>query len=87
MTRVLLDTSVLIAEDDPGAVEAAISVASLAEPWMTPPPRALVLRNVSGNPSSSCIQSHINVSTSVHAGLVTQLMPCTASPEAARSHA
>jgi hypothetical protein len=61
------------------------SVASLAEPWMTPPPVALVLRNASGRPSSSCIQSIINVSTSVQAGLVTQLMPCTPRPAAASS--
>jgi toxin FitB len=31
VTQVLLDTSVLIAADDPGPVEAAISAASLAE--------------------------------------------------------
>jgi hypothetical protein len=61
------------------------SVASLAEPWMTPPPATLVLRNFSGSPSNSCIQSIIRVSTSVQAGLVTQLIPCTPRPEAARS--
>ncbi len=61
------------------------SVASLAEPWITPPPVALVLRNLAGRPNSSCIQSIISVSTSVQAGLVTQLMPCTPSPAAASS--
>ena len=61
------------------------NVASLADPWITPPPLGLVERNCSGNPSSSCIQSTINVSTSVHAGPVTQLMPCTPSPAVSRS--
>ena len=41
--------------------------------------------SVSGRPSSSCIQSTISVSTSVHAGLVTQLMPCTPRPAVSRS--
>jgi hypothetical protein len=53
----------------------ATSVASLAVPWITPPPLSLVEWNRSGRPSSSSIQSSINVSTSVHAGEVTQLMP------------
>src|SRR4029078_6934651 len=61
------------------------SVASLAEPWMTPAPVSLVERNCSGSASNSCIQSTINVSTSVHAGLVTQLMPCTPRPAVTRS--
>ena len=61
------------------------SVASLADPWMTPPPCSLVDRNRSGRPSRSTIQSIINVSTSVHAGLVTQLMPCTPRPAEASS--
>ena len=63
------------------AARIAANVASLADPWITPPPVALVERNVSGRPSSSCIQSTISVSTSVHAGLVTQLMPCTPRPD------
>ena len=58
----------------------ATSVASLAEPWMTPPPVGLVERKWSGRSSSSAIQSSISVSSSVHAGDVTQLMPCTPSP-------
>ena len=58
----------------------ATSVASLAVPWITPPPVSLVDRNASGRSSSSCIQSSISVSTSVHAGEVTQLIPCTPSP-------
>ena len=61
------------------------SVASLADPWITPPPLALVERKHSGSPSSSCIQSTIKVSISVHAGLVTQLMPCTPRPAVRRS--
>ena len=42
-------------------------------------------RKRSGSASSSCIQSSINVSTSVHAGDVIQLMPWTPSPAAASS--
>ena len=56
-----------------------------ADPWMTPPPVRSSKRNRSGRPSSSCIQSSISVSTSVHAGLVTQLMPCTPRPAVTRS--
>ncbi|MEZ5251779.1 MAG: hypothetical protein R2713_22005 [Ilumatobacteraceae bacterium] len=62
-----------------------MSVASLAEPWITPPPEELREWNRSGRPSSSIIQSIISVSTSVHAGLVTQLMPCTPRPADASS--
>ena len=62
----------------------ATSVASLAEPWITPPPSP-VERNRAGSASSSCIQSSISVSTSVHAGDVTQLIPWTPSPAAASS--
>ena len=62
----------------------ATSVASLAEPWITPPPSPLD-RNRSGSASSSCIQSSISVSTSVHAGDVIQLMPWIPSPDAANS--
>ena len=58
----------------------ATSVASLAVPWITPPPVVLVDRNRSGRSSSSCIQSSISVSTSVHAGDVTQLIPWTPRP-------
>ncbi len=58
----------------------ATSVASLAEPWMTPPPVALVERNAAGRSSNSAIQSSISVSSSVQAGEVTQLMPCTPRP-------
>ena len=39
----------------------------------------------SGRPSSSAIQSSISVSSSVHAGDVTQLMPCTPRPAASSS--
>ena len=63
----------------------ATSVASLAEPWITPPPAALSERKRSGRSSSSTIQSSISVSSSVHAGDVTQLMPCTPSPAASSS--
>ena len=63
----------------------ATSVASLAEPWITPPPPALVEWKRAGRPSSSTIQSSISVSSSVHAGPVTQLMPCTPSPAASSS--
>ena len=62
------------------AARIATSTASLAEPWITPPPCSLVERNRSGRSSSSIIQSSISVSSSVHAGEVTQLMPCTPSP-------
>ena len=58
----------------------ATNVASLAVPWITPPPLSLRESNRSGNASSSRIQSSISVSTSVHAGEVTQLMPWTPSP-------
>ena len=46
---------------------------------MTPPP-APSDRNRSGRPSSSTIQSRTWVSSSVHAGLVAQSIPCTPSP-------
>ena len=45
----------------------------------------LVERKRSGRPSSSSIQSSTSVSSSVHAGPVTQLMPCTPSPAASSS--
>ena len=41
--------------------------------------------SASGRSSSSTIQSSISVSSSVHAGDVTQLMPCTPSPAASSS--
>ena len=63
----------------------ATSTASLAEPWITPPPCSLVPRNVSGRPSSSTIQSSISASSSVQAGDVIQLMPCTPSPAVSSS--
>ncbi len=62
------------------AARTATRVASLAVPWITPPPVALSERNRSGRPSSSCIQSITSVSSSVHAGDVTQLIPWTPSP-------
>ena len=58
----------------------ATSVASLAVPWMTPPPVSLVLRNRSGRSSNSAIQSTTRSSNSVQAGDVTQLIPLTPSP-------
>ena len=67
------------------AARIAVSVASLAEPWMTPPPVALSERKRSGRPSSSTIQSSTSVSSSVHAGDVTQLIPWTPSPAASSS--
>ncbi len=60
-------------------------MASLAEPWITPPPVGSVERKRTGSASSSCIQSSINVSTSVHAGDVIQLMPWTPNPAAVSS--
>ena len=60
-------------------------MASLADPWITPPPDGLSERNRSGRSSSSAIQSSISVSTSVQAGDVTQLMPCTPSPAVSSS--
>ena len=56
----------------------ATSAASLAVPWITPPPSSE--RKRAGRPSSSCIQSSTSVSSSVHAGDVTQLIPCTPRP-------
>ncbi len=67
------------------AEQIATRTASLADPWITPPPLALVEANRSGRPSSSTIQSSTNVSSSVHAGDVTQLMPCTPKPAASSS--
>ena len=67
------------------AARIATSVASLAEPWITPPPSGLSLRKRSGRPSSSTIQSSTSDSSSVQAGDVTQLMPCTPSPAASSS--
>ena len=66
------------------AARMAHSVASEAEPWITPPPTP-VERNRSGRPSRSTIQSIISVSSSVQAGLVAHDMPLTPSPDAARS--
>src|SRR5579862_5671541 len=51
---------------------------------MTPPP-ALVERNFSGKPSIPTSQSMTCVSSSVHAGLVDQSIPCTPKPEDSRS--
>src|SRR5271169_5715243 len=51
---------------------------------MTPPP-VLDERNFSGNPSMGTSQSSTCVSSSVHAGLVDQSMPCTPRPEERRS--
>ena len=66
------------------AARMAHSVALDALSWMTPPP-APVLRKRSGSPSSSTIQSSTTCSTSVHAGLVAQSMPCTPRPAEASS--
>src|SRR5271163_4301539 len=51
---------------------------------MTPPPE-FDDRNFSGNPSIDTSQSRTCVSSSVHAGLVDQSMPCTPNPEERRS--
>jgi hypothetical protein len=62
------------------AESTATSVASLAVPWITPPPASLVLWKRAGRSSSSAIQSTTRSSSSVHAGEVTQLNPLTPSP-------
>src|SRR5438270_8116155 len=51
---------------------------------MTPPPLADD-RNFSGSPSIVTSQSITWVSSSVHAGLVDQSIPCTPSPDETRS--
>src|SRR5215472_17651484 len=51
---------------------------------MTPPP-VLDDKNLSGKPSIPTSQSITCVSSSVHAGLVDQSIPCTPNPEDRRS--
>ena len=63
----------------------ATSVASLAVPWMTPPPVLLVERKESGRPMARPSQSSTRVSISVQAGEVCQSMPCTPRPVERRS--
>ena len=58
----------------------ATSVASLAVPWMTPPPAGEVERKDSGSPMSSASQSSTRVSSSVQEGPVDQSIPCTPRP-------
>ena len=62
----------------------AVSVLLDALSWIAPPPAALE-RYPSGSPSRSTSQSSTWVSSSVHAGLVAQSMPCTPNPEESRS--
>ena len=61
-----------------------MSVASLAVPWMHPPPGlanpARPNMNDSGSPMAPAIQSVTRISSSVAAGLVAHDMPLTLSP-------
>src|ERR1700680_3921080 len=52
--------------------------------WITPPP-VLVERNFRGGASISPSQSRTCVSSSVHAGLVAQSIPCTPNPDESKS--
>src|ERR1700674_1558749 len=52
--------------------------------WITPPP-LLVERNFRGRSSISTSQSRTCVSSSVHAGLVAQSIPCTPNPDESKS--
>ena len=63
----------------------ATSVASLAVPWMTPPPVLEGERKEAGRPMAAPSQSRMRVSISVQAGEVCQSMPWTASPVESRS--
>src|SRR5271154_4757006 len=66
------------------AASKAQSEALEAVSWITPPPLA-VERNFRGRSSISTSQSRTWVSSSVHAGLVAQSIPCTPSPEESKS--
>ena len=61
------------------AASNAQSVALEAVSWITPPPGDDD-RNLSGRPSMPTSQSIRWVSSSVQAGLVTHIIPCTPSP-------
>src|SRR5271170_6352937 len=66
------------------AASKAQSEALEAVSWITPPPPA-VERNFRGRSSISTSQSRTWVSSSVHAGLVAQSIPCTPNPEESKS--
>ena len=66
------------------AATSAQRTALEAVSWITPPPLP-VERNMSGRSSISASQSRTCVSSSVHAGLVCQSIPCTPNPDEMRS--
>src|SRR5579863_578289 len=66
------------------AVSNAQREALEAVSWITPPPVRLE-RKARGKSSISTSQSRTWVSSSVHAGLVAQSIPCTPSPEDSKS--
>src|SRR5579863_2466471 len=66
------------------AVSNAQREALEAVSWITPPPVRLE-RKARGKSSISTSQSRTWVSSSVHAGLVAQSMPCTPKPEESKS--